>query len=140
MTFSCTKCVSIVTGILGLRMQTLTKQDWKEVSWRNNAYNIKFSVKALLDQAYPTADKAFNLHVVKQCKLTLFSWGNIDYTTRISGNLRIKHVFSMNFTHFYESFLHQGCIHCNRPNWPKYANTDKARLDRGFMAKQCLYC
>ena len=86
-------------------MQTLTKQDWTEVSWRNNAYNIKFSVKTLLDHAYPTADKASKLHVVKQLKLTLFSWGNIDYTTRISVNVRIKHMFSMKFTHFHEIFM-----------------------------------
>ena len=59
-------------------MQTLKKQHWTEVSWRNNVYNIKFSVKTSLDHAYPTADKAFKLHVVKQLKLTLFSLGNID--------------------------------------------------------------
>ena len=53
-------------------MQTLNKQHWTEVSWRNNVYNIKFSVKTRLDHAYPTADKAFKLHVVKTLKLTLF--------------------------------------------------------------------
>ena len=36
----------------------------------------------------------------------------------------------MNFTHFHEIFLQQGCFHFNRANWPKYANTEKARLDR----------
>ena len=59
-------------------MQTLKKQHWTEVSWRNNVYNIKFSVKTRLDHAYLTADIAFKLHVVEELKLTLFSWGDID--------------------------------------------------------------
>ena len=46
----------------------------------------------------------------------------------------------MNFTHFHEIFLHQVCIHCNRPNGSNYATTDKPRVDRVFMAKQCVYC
>ena len=58
-----------------------------------------------------TAIKRFELYVVNQRKLMLFSWGKIDYTTRISANVRIKHVFSMNFTHFYEIFHQQGWFH-----------------------------
>ena len=84
--------------------------------------------------------KRVKLHVEKQRKLTLFSWGNTDYPTRIRANVSIKHVFSMNFTHFHELFLHQVFCHCNRPIGPKYANTEKPRVDRVFMAKQCLYC
>ena len=37
----------------------------------------------------------------------------------------MKHVFSMNFTHFHENILQQGRFNCNRPNGPKYANTEK---------------
>ena len=85
-----------------------------------------------------TAYKAYTLPVVKKRKLTLFSWENIDYTTRISVNVRIKHVFSMNFSHFHEIFLHQVCCQCNWPNGPKYANNEKPTLDGGVMAKQCL--
>ena len=58
-----------------------------------------------------TAIKRFELYVVNQRKLTLFSWGNIDYTTRISVTLRIKHAFSINFTHFYEILHQQGWFH-----------------------------
>ena len=91
--------------------------------------------------------KRFKLYVVKQHELTLFSFGNIDLHTRLSVNVRIKHVFSMNFTHFHEIILqqeffhctlHQMFLHCNRPNGSKYANTKKASLDRVLMAKQCL--
>ena len=82
--------------------------------------------------------KGFKLHVVQTCKLTLFSWGNIDYTMRISLNVWIKHVFSMKFTH-HVIFLQQGCLHCTIPNGSKYSHTEKTRLDRGFMAKQCVY-
>ena len=46
--------------------------------------------------------KRFKLHVVKTSKLTLFSWGTIHKTARISVNVRIKHGFSMNITHFHE--------------------------------------
>ena len=45
----------------------------------------------------------------------------------------------MNFTHLYEMFLHQGIFHCSRCNGPKYANTEKARLDRVVIATQSLY-
>ena len=44
----------------------------------------------------------------------------------------------MNFTHFHEIFLQQGCFQFNRANWPKYVNTDKTRLDTVVIAKQCL--
>ena len=41
--------------------------------------------------------------VVQNGKLALFSWGNIDSTSRISANVRIQYVFSINFNHFHES-------------------------------------
>ena len=63
--------------------------------------------------------------------------GDIDYSTRVSVNIRIKHVFSMNFTHFHEPFLQQMLFNCSMPNGPNYANTEKPRVDRVFMAKQC---
>ena len=46
----------------------------------------------------------------------------------------------MNFTHFHQIFLQQGIFHCSRSNRRKYANTEKARLDRVVIAKQCLLC
>ena len=30
-------------------------------------------------------------------------------------------------------------FHCNRPNVPKYASTEETRMDKVFMAGQCLY-
>ena len=78
--------------------------------------------------------KRFKLHVEQKRKLALFSWGNIDYTSRISANVRIKHVFSMNFTHFHENFLHHEYCHCNRPNGPMYANNV---YNAKFSVKSC---
>ena len=43
----------IVTGLMGLSMQTLNKQDCTELSWRNNVYSVKFSVNTRLQHAYP---------------------------------------------------------------------------------------
>ena len=83
--------------------------------------------------------KRFKLHVVKTSKQTLFTLGNIDQTTRICVNVRIKHVFSKNFTQFHQIVLQQMFVHFNRPNGTRYANTENTTLDRGFMAKQCLY-
>ena len=40
----------------------------------------------------------------------------------------------MNFTQFYELFLQKVVFHCTRPNATRYANTEKTRLDRVFMA------
>ena len=34
-------------------MQALKKQDWKEVSWRNNVCTTKFIVKTRLDHELP---------------------------------------------------------------------------------------
>ena len=85
-----------------------------------------------------TAIKRFELYVVNQRKLMLFSWGDIDYTIRISAHVRIKHVFSMNFTHFHEVFLQQWFCTYNRPNGSKYANTERARVYRAFVVKKCL--
>ena len=38
---------------MGLCMQTLKKQDFTEVSWRNNVYIAKLSVQTRLDNAVP---------------------------------------------------------------------------------------
>ena len=43
----------IVASLMGLSMQALKLQDWIEVSWRNNVYNAKFSVKTRLDNDFP---------------------------------------------------------------------------------------
>ena len=42
----------IVTGLMGLSMQTLRKHDWTEFSWRNNVYKAKFSVKPRLEYRF----------------------------------------------------------------------------------------
>ena len=44
----------------------------------------------------------------------------------------------MNFTHVHGIVLHQVNFHCNRPNGPTFAITEYKRLDKVFMAKQCL--
>ena len=86
-----------VTGLMGLIMQTLTKQGWTEVAWRNNVYNAKFKRKNMFRtctshrmNVFPMVItvctllsvlqliKRFKLPVVNIRKLTLFSWGNID--------------------------------------------------------------
>ena len=77
-------------------MHTLTIQDWTMCSWRNNVYNAKFNVKTCLDHGtaieyvFPMIItvckllsllqliKLCKLHLIKQRKLTLLSWGNID--------------------------------------------------------------
>ena len=78
--------------------------------------------------------KRFKLHVVKQRKPTLFSWGKSDYPTSISVNIRIIYVFSMNFTHFHEIVKHEVFFHCHKSNWPNYENTEKPRVDRASLA------
>ena len=49
MKFSCNNGVFIVTGLLGLSMQTLKKLNWTECSLRNNMYNAKLNVKTRLE-------------------------------------------------------------------------------------------
>ena len=56
-----------LTGLIGLSIHPLKKQDWTEVSWRNNVCTAKLNVKPRLE-----------LHVVNKRKLTLFSLGNSD--------------------------------------------------------------
>ena len=51
MKLSINKGVFIVTGLMGLSMQTLKKQECTELLWRNNFYNAKFSVKARLEHS-----------------------------------------------------------------------------------------
>ena len=41
-----------ITGLMGLSMQTLKKQEWTEVSRRNNIYNAKFSVETHLEDGF----------------------------------------------------------------------------------------
>ena len=157
MKFSCNKGCFIVTVLMGLSMQTLKKQECTELLGQKCVYKVKFSVKntcrtSLCHRIHGSPMiinvctllsllqliKCFKLHVVRTRNLTLFSWRNIDYTTRISENVQIKHVFSMNFTHFHHIFLQKGLFHCNRPNGSKYANTEKARGYRAFGATKCL--
>ena len=42
----------IVTGLMGLSMQTLKKQEWTEVSSPNNDYYAKFSVETRLEHGF----------------------------------------------------------------------------------------
>ena len=101
-----------------------------------NVFPMIITVSTLLSLSQ--RGKRFKLHVVKTCKLTLFSWGNIEQTTRISVDVRIALIFSLTFTHFHESFLQQDYLYCNQPTGPKYANTEQTRMDRVFMPKQGL--
>ena len=39
----------IVTGLMGLSIQTLRKQEWTEDSWRNRVYNAKLSVETRVE-------------------------------------------------------------------------------------------
>ena len=48
MKLSSNKGFLTLTGLMGLSMQTRTRQDWTELSCQNNAYNDKFSVKTRL--------------------------------------------------------------------------------------------
>ena len=78
---------------------------------------------------------------MKNHKLTLFSLGNFDQTTRISGKVRYKQVSSMKLSYFLEIFLQQSYMqvfHCNGPKLRKYENTEKSRTDGCFMGKPCL--
>ena len=42
-----------VASLMVLGIQTVKQQDWIEVSWRNNVYYAKFSVKTRLDNDFP---------------------------------------------------------------------------------------
>ena len=76
-------------------MQTVKKQDWIEFSWRNNVYIAKFNLKTRFMvwhriHVFPMIITVcaqlsllqlitrFKLHVLKQCRLTVLSWGSID--------------------------------------------------------------
>ena len=65
--------------------------------------------------------RPFKLHVLNTRKLTLLSWGSIDYTFGMSANVQIQHVFSMMFTHLLENSIQQCFFHCNRANGPMCA-------------------
>ena len=41
-----------LTGLIGLSMQTVKKQDWTEFSWPNNVYNGKLRLKARLEHGF----------------------------------------------------------------------------------------
>ena len=82
--------------------------------------------------------KRFKLQFLSKRKLKLFLLGIIDEATGISAKVRMIHDFSMMFGHFLKTFLKQSLSHCNQPNRPKYSNTKTTRMDRVFIAEQCL--
>ena len=41
-----------MSDLMGLSMQALKNQEWKEVLWRNIGYNAKFSVKTRLEHGF----------------------------------------------------------------------------------------
>ena len=49
---SCTKGFVIVAGLMGLSMQTLKKQDWTELSWRNNVHNAKVNIGTHVEHGF----------------------------------------------------------------------------------------
>ena len=82
--------------------------------------------------------KRLKLHVLATLKLTLFSWGIIDYTTGISSKSTDNTCFQMMLTDFFEILLQTCLFHCNGPIGPKYANAEKTGMERVFIAKHCL--
>ena len=52
MKFSPNNAFLIVTGLMGLRMQTLKKQEWTEIAWRNNLYNAKFIAERRFEHGF----------------------------------------------------------------------------------------
>jgi len=79
---------------MGLSMQTMTKQEWTEFSWRNNGYNDKFRVDTRLEHGFAIdfayiqtvctllsllqLIKRFRLHVLNKRKQTIFSGRHIN--------------------------------------------------------------
>ena len=55
--------------------------------------------------------------MVKNHKLTLFSLGNFDQTTRISAKVRYKQVSSMKLSYFLEIFLQQSYMQVFSLQW-----------------------
>ena len=56
-------------------------------------------------------------YIVKNRKLTLFSMGNFDQTTRISAKVRYKQLSSMKLSYFLEIFLQQSYMHVSSLQW-----------------------
>ena len=56
-------------------------------------------------------------YIVKNHKLTLFSLGNFDQTTRISAKVRYKQVSSMKLSYFLEIFLQQSYMQVFSLQW-----------------------
>jgi len=48
-----------VSGLMGPSMETLKKQEWTEVSRRNNVYNAKFSVETRLEDGFAIENTYF---------------------------------------------------------------------------------
>ena len=59
----------------------------------------------------------FRPYIVKNHKLTLFSLGNFDKTTRISAKVRYKEVSSMKLSYFLEIFLQQSYMQVSSLQW-----------------------
>ena len=56
-------------------------------------------------------------YIVKNRKLTLFSRGNFDQTTKISAKVRYKQVSSMKLSYFLQIFLQQSYMHVSSLQW-----------------------
>ena len=147
-------------GLSCLSEKTLKNHDRMELSWANNVYNTEFSVENRLEHGfaientyflgkwrfaqyfhYYSVISIFRPHIVQNRKLTLFSWGNFNHTTRISAKVRYKQVFqwdSLIFSKFSSNDRIWVFVHCNGPKLPKWENTEKSRSDGAFMGKQCL--
>ena len=66
---------------------------------------------------YYSLQSVFRPYIVKNRKLTLFSKGNFDQTTRISAKVRYKQVSSMKLSYFLEIFLQQLYMHVSSLQW-----------------------
>ena len=129
-------CLFTAMGLSFLSEKTLKNHDRMELSWANNVYNAEFRVENRLEHGfaientyffwkwrfahyfhYYSVISVFRPHIVQNRKLTLFSWGNFDQTTRISAKVRYKQVFSMKLSYFLEIFLQRSYMSVCSLQW-----------------------
>ena len=85
------------------------------LTWKTRIFCEKYVLHTIFTI---TAYKTFlRPNIVKNRKLTLFSRGNFDQTTRISAKVRYKQVSSMRLSYFLEIFLKQSYMHVSSLQW-----------------------
>ena len=68
---SCNNGGFIVTGLMGLSMETLKKQDWTECLWQNNVYNAIFSDNTRLEHGFAIKIHVFPMIITVCTQLSL---------------------------------------------------------------------